>query len=119
MGLYKYLAAAKGESPHEILLEADSISAAQNKLLKTLGEAPKNVVILLGATNAYALLPAVRSRVKALEIPPFTAEEMKVLREEFGIYGIATGRIAMAGFTAPAIEPAARAFAEVLARRGR
>ena len=52
-------------------------------------------------------------------LTPFTAEEMKVLREEFGIYGIATGRIAMAGLTAPAIEPAARAFAEVLARRGR
>ena len=32
MGLYKYLAAAKGESPHEILIEADSISEAQNKL---------------------------------------------------------------------------------------
>ncbi|WP_294503333.1 type II secretion system F family protein [uncultured Victivallis sp.] len=32
MGLYKYLAAAKGEAPHEILIEADSISEAQNKL---------------------------------------------------------------------------------------
>ncbi|MDR0933174.1 MAG: type II secretion system F family protein [Victivallales bacterium] len=32
MGLYKYLAAAKGEAPHEILIEADSMTEAQNKL---------------------------------------------------------------------------------------
>ncbi|MBS1371604.1 MAG: hypothetical protein HPZ91_16800, partial [Lentisphaeria bacterium] len=32
MGLYKYLAAAKGEAPHEILIEADSIAEAQSKL---------------------------------------------------------------------------------------
>lgn len=32
MGLYKYLAAAKGEIPHEMLIEADSVSEAQNKL---------------------------------------------------------------------------------------
>ena len=61
----------------------------------------------------------VREQHGIFSLTPFTAEEMKVLREEFGISGIATGRIAMAGFTAPAIDPAARAVAEVLARRGR
>ena len=52
------------------------LPAAQNKLLKTLEEPPENVVILMGATNPYALLPTIRSRVKTLEIPPFTEEEI-------------------------------------------
>ena len=32
MGLYRYIAAAPGESPHEILIEADSLREAQGKL---------------------------------------------------------------------------------------
>lgn len=51
-------------------------AAAQNKLLKTLEEPPQNVILLLGASNPYALLPTVRSRVKTLEIPPFTDGEI-------------------------------------------
>ena len=49
---------------------------AQNKLLKTLEEPPKNVCLILSATSDYTLLPTVKSRVKRLEIPLFSAEEI-------------------------------------------
>ena len=37
---------------------------AQNKLLKTLEEPPKNVFILMGIENESAILPTVKSRIK-------------------------------------------------------
>lgn len=48
------------------------LAAAQNKLLKTLEEPPKNVVIIMGATSEYPLLSTVKSRVKKLVIPEFS-----------------------------------------------
>lgn len=50
--------------------------AAQNKLLKTLEEPPKNVHIFLGATAEFTLLATLKSRVKKLEIPPFGKEKL-------------------------------------------
>jgi len=44
----------------------------QNKLLKVLEEPPQGVYFLLGATSLAPVLPTVRSRVKLLEIPPFS-----------------------------------------------
>ena len=49
---------------------------AQNKLLKTLEEPPKNTFLLLGATKVYSLLPTVLSRCKKLEIKPFSDDEL-------------------------------------------
>lgn len=49
---------------------------SQNKLLKTLEEPPKNVIIVLGATNTFTLLPTIKSRVRKLEIPSFSEEEI-------------------------------------------
>ena len=49
---------------------------AQNKLLKTLEEPPKNVCIILASAGDYSLLPTVKSRVKRLEIPLFPAGEI-------------------------------------------
>lgn len=49
-------------------------AAAQNKLLKTLEEPPKNTLIMLGATSEYPLLSTVKSRVRKLFIPEFTGE---------------------------------------------
>ena len=46
-------------------------ASAQNKLLKTLEEPPKNVHILLGATSEFPLLSTIKSRVRKLEIPAF------------------------------------------------
>ncbi len=51
-------------------------ASAQNKLLKTLEEPPKNVCIILGATTDYPLLPTVKSRVKRLEIPTFSTADI-------------------------------------------
>ena len=59
-------------------------ASSQNKLLKTLEEPPKNVHIILGATSEFSLLPTVKSRVKKLEIPSFTAEKLfDVLKDEY------------------------------------
>lgn len=48
----------------------------QNKLLKALEEPHENVLFLLGATSPSAVLPTVLSRVKKLETPPFSEEEI-------------------------------------------
>ena len=49
---------------------------AQNKLLKTLEEPPKNVVILLGATSEYPLIATVKSRVRKFFIPEFDKADL-------------------------------------------
>ena len=60
-----------------LIVGAEKMPAvAQNKLLITLEEPPKYVIILIGATNEYALLPTVRSRVKTLAVPLYTDEEL-------------------------------------------
>ncbi len=57
--------------------------SAQNKLLKTLEEPPRNVHIILGATNEFSLLPTIKSRVKKLEIPAFDAQTLiNALKED-------------------------------------
>lgn len=48
----------------------------QNKLLKVLEEPPAGVYFLLGATSLAPVLDTVKSRVKTLEIPLFTASEI-------------------------------------------
>jgi len=48
--------------------------ASQNKLLKTLEDAPDNSVIMLFASTDAGLLPTVKSRVKTFRLAPFTAE---------------------------------------------
>ncbi len=60
-----------------VLLNAEKMNASsQNKLLKTLEEPPKNVQILIGATNEFSLLSTIKSRVKKLEIPSFSDEQL-------------------------------------------
>lgn len=49
---------------------------AQNKLLKTLEEPPKGVVFLLATTNEYKVLDTVKSRVKLLEQPAWSEQEL-------------------------------------------
>ena len=49
---------------------------AQNKLLKTLEEPPRNTYLLLGATSVYTVLPTVLSRAKRLDIPPFSESDI-------------------------------------------
>ncbi|MBE7088552.1 MAG: hypothetical protein E7370_03415 [Clostridiales bacterium] len=67
----------------------------QNKLLKVLEEPPKGVHFLLGATTLAPVLDTVKSRVKALVIPPFTKEQIysvllkKYPQEEGNLYSAA------------------------------
>lgn len=61
-----------------VLVGAENMTVeAQNKILKTLEEPPRNVCILIGATTDNALLPTVKSRVKRLDVPPFSDGEIK------------------------------------------
>lgn len=56
-----------------VLSGVENMAAApQNKLLKTLEEPPANVCILMGATSDYSLLPTIKSRVKKIDVPPFS-----------------------------------------------
>ena len=48
----------------------------QNKLLKILEEPPEGVYFLLGTLSLAPVLDTVKSRVKLLEIPPFTEGEI-------------------------------------------
>lgn len=57
----------------------------QNKLLKTLEEPLEGVHFLLGVTSVAPVLDTVRSRVKLLEIPPFTEEEIFSALERQGV----------------------------------
>ena len=54
----------------------DANPQSQNKLLKILEEPPENTFILLGTTSTYPLLSTILSRVKRLDIPHFTDEEI-------------------------------------------
>ena len=66
-----------------ILNAQDMTVQAQNKLLKTLEEPPRNVHIVLGATSEFSLLSTVKSRVKKIEIQPFDNQTIfKALENE-------------------------------------
>lgn len=72
-----YLKPIENQKKIFILSNAETMNAsAQNKLLKTLEEPPKNVHILIGATSEFPLLSTVKSRVKKLEIPAFSRERL-------------------------------------------
>ncbi len=80
-----FLKPIEGERKIFILSNAQNMNIqAQNKLLKTLEEPPKNVHILMGATSEFALLPTIKSRVEKLEIAPFSNQKLfSVLTKEF------------------------------------
>ncbi|MCM1438508.1 MAG: hypothetical protein NC131_04775 [Roseburia sp.] len=54
----------------------DASPIFQNKLLKVLEEPPVGVHFLLGATSLSPVLDTVKSRVKLLETPPFSQNEI-------------------------------------------
>ncbi len=60
-----------------IILNADKMNTqAQNKLLKTLEEPPKNVFFLLGAKTEYPILQTIKSRVNKFEINAFSPKSL-------------------------------------------
>ena len=72
-----YVKALESDKKVFVISHAETMNLpSQNKLLKTLEEPPKNVHIIIGATSEFPLLATVKSRVKKLEIPPFTADKL-------------------------------------------
>lgn len=67
----------EGDKKLYIITGFDGASAlVQNKLLKTLEEPLPGIYFLLGATALAPVLDTVISRVKMLQIPPFTVDEI-------------------------------------------
>jgi DNA polymerase-3 subunit delta' len=67
------------EGDKKLYIISDFDSAApifQNKLLKILEEPPEGVYFLLGASSLSPVLTTIRSRVKLLEIMPFSDEQI-------------------------------------------
>ncbi len=72
-----YLKPLESDKKAFVLVNAQDMNVqAQNKLLKTLEEPPKNTYLIIGATSTYSLLPTFLSRVKRLDILPFSEEEI-------------------------------------------
>lgn len=64
-----YIKPIEGDKKLFVLLDCDEMNLqAQNKLLKTLEEPPKNVILLLGAKTEFPLLQTIKSRVKKIEV---------------------------------------------------
>ncbi len=79
-----YLKPIEGEKKVFVISHGENLSpVVQNKLLKTLEEPPRNVFILIGATTDFPLLSTVKSRMKRLEIPAFSAHVLyNALKDE-------------------------------------
>ncbi len=72
-----YLKPVEGDKKLYIISGLEDASALfQNKLLKILEEPPEGVYFLLGAASLSPVLSTVLSRVKRLDIPPFTGEQI-------------------------------------------
>lgn len=75
----------EGDKKLFIITDFESASAlVQNKLLKSLEEPIEGIHFLLGATATAPVLDTVLSRVKLLEIPPFTEEQIYAALERAG-----------------------------------
>lgn len=57
--------------------------SSQNKLLKTLEEAPPSVVIILEIESEAAILPTVMSRCNRVDVPPIENEQLKKALTEY------------------------------------
>ncbi len=70
-----YIKPIEGNKKVFVIKNADTMNErAQNKLLKTLEEPPKNVHIIIGVKNQSTLIETLKSRVKKLEISTFSYE---------------------------------------------
>ncbi len=79
----------------------------QNRLLKSLEEPPNGVMFLLGVTSMAPVLPTVLSRVKKLEIPPFSEGEIRAYLKRAGFEkGAAVAASACGGIPSVALEMA-------------
>lgn len=58
---------------------------AQNKLLKTLEEPPKNVYFILNVTNEAKVLPTIKSRCRKIYLSPYSEQELLDSLKEFDL----------------------------------
>lgn len=66
---------AAGDRKLYLISSFDECSpVVQNKLLKVIEEPPEGVNFILGAAALSPVLPTILSRVRLLEVPPFTAD---------------------------------------------
>ena len=83
----------EGDKKLYVFTDFDQASAVvQNKLLKLLEEPPQGVYFLLGATSLSPVLQTVLSRVRVLELPPFSRGDVLAALGRAG----AEGRLAEA-----------------------
>ena len=77
------------EAPYRVALLLnfeDATPSAQNALLKTLEEAPDQVILVLTAQSPEMLLPTIVSRCEVLRLHPLPCGELEqVLQERWGI----------------------------------
>lgn len=80
-----YIKPIEGANKIFIINRGETMNGSvQNKLLKTIEEPPKNVHVIIGAITESAILPTVKSRVRKLEIPPFSDKTLyAALKEEY------------------------------------
>lgn len=80
-----YITPTELDKKFYVIKHADTMNeSAQNKLLKTLEEAPPSVCIVLECLTARTILPTVMSRSAKIEIPPFSQKELSAgLAEEY------------------------------------
>lgn len=69
---------------------------AANSLLKTLEEPPEHLIVFLTTSNAYDLLPTIRSRAVPIRLSPLTDGEMEAFLAARGETGEAKLRLALA-----------------------
>ncbi len=94
-----YLKPLEGDKKVFVLVNAQEMNAqSQNKLLKTLEEPPENTYLIIGATSTYTLLPTLLSRVKKLDILPFSDDEIiDALSDEFDDLSKLKSAVAVSG----------------------
>jgi len=63
----------------------DMNEAAQNKILKTIEEPPKNTYFILCTTGTSKILPTILSRVKHIELDTILSSEIAIMLEATGV----------------------------------
>jgi len=65
---------------------------AQNAILKSLEEPPKDTVIILTSTSEQQLLPTIVSRVQTIQILPLSNDQLSIISKDQKLLSIAGGR---------------------------
>lgn len=93
-----YLTPTELTNKFYIIRKASTMNeSSQNKLLKTLEEAPPSAVIILEIESEAAILPTVMSRCHRVDVPPIGDELLKKALAEYGGEGDAELAASLSG----------------------